>query len=251
MKKKFFAILFASVMTISLVACSGNDVATSKEEVVVEESEQNLEEEVVEAEEPEIIEEVVEEPKDTRMEDGVAKVYKVVDAYKDILEHDHELDLSLQNDVEKMLADTFYLEGYNFQNGKDFFYGYGIYSTLMNYYYQYVNNDSGYFSIADWISQQPDEDTVIKMYIDGEPESTNDMMMFEAICVAKFLLECESVEGKELIETTEYNVSGVQSAYTITLNCDGNEDLVAVFDVDNNLLNIRTTDEWEYTYTFE
>lgn len=54
---------------------------------------------------------------------------------------------------------------------------------------------------------------------------------------------CDTVTVGDLIETTGYTVSGVESAYLMNVYCNGESEFEAVFDADENLLNIWPVDK--------
>ena len=49
---------------------------------------------------------------DDRLEEGMEKVHRVVEAYDAIMENGYELNMTIQSDIEKLENQTFYLEGY-------------------------------------------------------------------------------------------------------------------------------------------
>lgn len=60
-----------------------------------------------------------------------------------------------------------------------------------------------------------------------------------------FFKSCKSVTGYEFVETDKYSVAGNKSSYIIKLDCDGNRGCTAVFDKNDNLLNIVTSETFD------
>ena len=90
------------------------------------------------------------------------------------------------------------------------------YSIICAYYNNYVNNNTGWYSVEDWVRQQENSDALKYHYFKdikiGDNYNTNDILMLEAASIARFLILCDSVVGTKLIETDEYIVSGIKSA---------------------------------------
>lgn len=195
-----------------------------------------------------VAEEVV--ANDQRIENCLTKISRLTDAYVELIEHDHELDLAIQNDIENLTYDSFALEGYTFADGEEFGTSFCIYNTGVQYYYQYINENGNFYKMADWMSEQPDRDIVAEKYMDDDDTDTNNIMLMEAIAVAKFLSGCTNIEAVDLVETKEFVISDVTSEYAASLLCDGVSGLTAIFDQEGNLLNIRTPEDWVYETTF-
>ncbi len=121
------------------------------------------------------------------------------------------------------------------------------------YYNQYVNAEGYLYNFSSWMLQQPSSDS-IRALVPGldEAESTNELLMMEAICTISYITSFEKTTVGEVYETTEYVVSGTQSAYAANIILDGveSEKLTAVFDEKGNMLNICSTGFDEYVVTF-
>jgi hypothetical protein len=134
---------------------------------------------------------------------------------------------------------------------------------VLKYFYNYVNNDSGYYDIKEWLEAQTKEemDTLRSeffysyTYTDSE---TNDFIMYEAVGTLKVFIEnnIENVSVGELRAgdeceviylnsvTGEYEVSGIPIYYELPILLNGEySDATAVFDEEGNLLNILT--DWD------
>ena len=191
---------------------------------------------------------------DDRLENGMKKVHRVIEAYDAIMKNGYELNMVIQSDIEKLENDTFYLDGYYFADGKVVDREATVYSIGIEYYNNYVNNNGEHYNMAEWMSNQPNNESVRNKYFTealGESYETNNKLLMEAIAVANYLKNCEYLEGLKIIETDEYMVNNTKSAYVIPLNCDGDTSLTAIFDEDNNLLQIWTPEGWNgYLFSF-
>ena len=72
---------------------------------------------------------------------------------------------------------------------------------------------------------------------------TKDVLLLEAIGLIAYMKSCETVGATNFVETTDYTVSGIQSAYLMTIACNGVDELEAVFDAEGHLLNIWPIEE--------
>lgn len=191
------------------------------------------------------------EGEDNRLEEGMTKVYTLIDAYNDLLsQHKYAEDL-LQADVESLDDAELGNLGLTTADGNEIQTSHGYYSVLITYYFDYVNNGikygDGYSDFSELAAQLPDENSIKSKYgfVDEGESKTNKVIMFEAVGVLPFLASCEAVHGTDLVETTEYVMGDYTSAYAIPLNCDGNTGLTAVFDADGNLMNICSSDDFD------
>ena len=255
--KKIVTVLAVATMLMSSLSACGKTEDTTTDKPAAEasvETEQTSEaagtETVAETEAVAATEENP-EGEDNRLEEGMTKVYTLIDAYNDLLsQHKYAEDL-LQADVESL--DNAEFENLDFvnSNGDKIDTKYGVYCVLIKYYYDYVNNGikygDGYSDFSELAAQLPDEKSIMAKYgfTDEGENKTNTIIMFEAVGVLPFLASCEAVHGTDLVETTEYVMGDYTSAYAIPLNCDGNTGLTAVFDADGNLMNICSSDDFD------
>lgn len=258
--KKIVTVLAVATMLMSSLSACGKTEDTTTDKPAAEasvETEQTSEaagtESVAETEAVAATEENP-EGEDNRLEEGMTKVYTLIDAYNDLLsQHKYAEDL-LQADVETIddaeLGDL----GFVAADGNEFVKVGGYYSVLIKYYFDYVNNGikygDGYSDFSELAASFPDEKSVMESFgfpydPTDEESTTNDMIMYEAVGVLPFLASCEAVHGTDLVETTEYVMGDYTSAYAIPLNCDGNTGLTAVFDADGNLMNICSSDDFD------
>lgn len=254
--KKIVTVLAVATMLMSSLSACGKTEDTTTDKPAAEasvETEQTSEAEAAGTETVAATEENT-EGEDNRLEEGMAKVYTLIDAYNDLLsQHKYAEDL-LQADVETIddaeLGDL----GFVAADGNEFVKVGGYYSVLIKYYFDYVNNGikygDGYSDFSELAASFPDEKSVMESFgfpydPTDEESTTNDMIMYEAVGVLPFLASCEAVHGTDLVETTEYVMGDYTSAYAIPLNCDGNTGLTAVFDADGNLMNICSSDDFD------
>lgn len=257
--KKIVTVLAVATMLMSSLSACGKTEDTTTDKPAAEasvETEQTSEAEAAGTEsvaETEAVAATEENPEgeDNRLEEGMAKVYTLIDAYNDLLsQHKYAEDL-LQADVETLDDAELGNLGFVAADGNEIQTNYGYYSVLITYYFDYVNNNikygDGYSDFSELAAQIPDEKGIIAKYgfTDEESNNTNTVIMYEAVGVLPFLASCEAVHGTDLVETTEYVMGDYTSAYAIPLNCDGNTGLTAVFDADGNLMNICSSDGFD------
>ena len=255
--KKIVTVLAVATMLMSSLSACGKTEDTTTDKPAAEasvETEQTSEAAGTESvAETEAVAATEENPggEDNRLEEGMTKVYTLIDAYNDLLsQHKYAEDL-LQADVESL--DNAEFENLDFvnSNGDKIDTKYGVYCVLIKYYYDYVNNGikygDGYSDFSELAAQLPDEKSIMAKYgfTDEGENKTNTIIMFEAVGVLPFLASCEAVHGTDLVETTEYVMGDYTSAYAIPLNCDGNTGLTVVFDADGNLMNICSSDDFD------
>ena len=248
MKKKMIATLLTFTMALSMVACgnaentgtSNDNANVSTESAVAEvpETSAPTTESVVDTE---AIVETEPEVADTRIEDGMTKIERLFEAHDVLLSQGKVLENYVQHDTEGLTYVCFDLKQFTTADGIKYQRNTAIYATAIEYYDHYVNNNGEYYDLETWLSTQENSDAIAsKYFILGEDYETNNTLLFEAIGLIAYMKACETVEPIELIETSEYVISGITSAYAIPLNCDDDVDLTAVFDADGRLLNICT-----------
>ncbi len=257
--KKIVTVLAVATMLMSSLSACGKTEDTTNDKPAAEasvETEQTSEAEAAGTEsvaETEAVAATEENPEgeDNRLEEGMTKVYTLIDAYNDLLsQHKYAEDL-LQADMESMDNAEIFDLGFTFADGKEIVTCGGYYCVLSKYYFDYVNNGikygDGYSDFYELAAQIPDENSIRSKYgiTDKGENNTNTIIMYEAVGVLPFLASCEAVHGTDLVETTEYVMGDYTSAYAIPLNCDGNTGLTAVFDADGNLMNICSSDDFD------
>lgn len=254
--KKIVTVLAVATMLMSSLSACGKTEDTTTDKPAAEasvETEQTSEAEAAGTETVAETEAVVAteentEGEDNRLEEGMTKVYTLIDAYNDLLsQHKYAEDL-LQADVETLDDAELGNLGFVTADGNEIQTAGGYWCVLSKYYFDYVNNGikygDGYSDFSELAKQLPSENEAKKMY-GMTNDDTNDVIMEEAAGVLPFLASCEAVHGTDLVETTEYVMGDYTSAYAIPLNCDGNTGLTAVFDADGNLMNICSSDDFD------
>lgn len=255
--KKIVTVLAVATMLMSSLSACGKTEDTTTDKPAAEasvETEQTSEaagtESVAETEAVAATEENP-EGEDNRLEEGMEKVYTLIDAYNDLLsQHKYAEDL-LQADVESLDDAELGNLGLVTADGNEIQTVFGYYSVLITYYFDYANNGikygDGYSDFSELSAKIPDLKSIMTKYgfTDEGDNDTNEIILVEAIRVLPFLASCEAVHGTDLVETTEYVMGDYTSAYAIPLNCDGNTGLTAVFDADGNLMNICSSDDFD------
>lgn len=254
MKKRIIALAMATIMALTMIACGKEEVTnTSNEANTTVESTTD----VVETEPTNVVEETT-EPTDTvetvtpetepveevfvfDLEYGMAKVNRLMEAYDTLMSQDKLFEDHLQLYTESLTGNKFNFGEFTTADGKVMQTGRQVYATTIIYYNNYVNNNMEYYDLTDWFSEQENEVSILSMipnFESVEEYTTYDTLLLEAISLLAYMDNCETIEGKEVVEYTDWTVSGIQTAYSIILVCDGEEMLEAVFDTEGHLLNI-------------
>jgi len=278
MKKKILLMLMAVTMIgVCFVGGCGSkeepiEETVVTEEVVEETTEDSVEVEVTVEEEKEttlgyiiepmpekeeVVEEVVEvESEEFTAEKGFEKVLKLFDARQELLDHeDINSDLNFLYAVETLtrgisICEISTSDGFSLDNFDDFKSSYIKYAIVSNYFYDYVNNDSGYYNLGEYASSNTSEDILNKYWggIPADDADVEDLIMCETSSVIPYLLEnMENLKIGELVvgdECTSNPVSGIEVYYEIPLLInDENSGVIAVFDKDCNFLNFITNED--------
>lgn len=253
MKKKLLMLL-VTVMTTCLMACaSGKDAKTSSEPteapelVATETPTPEPTETPTPTPEPTNTPTPTPEPVDTRFEDGVAKVERMLEAYNTLLDQDLEINNWIQCDTECLYFSCQNVDGINTADGLHVMNGGSISSACIAYYNHYVNENGEYYDLQAWIAEQPNDrylwDLYFADYNPGDTYYTADILLFEAIGLMSYF-EKYGVNGIEMMDSTDYEVSHITSSYIIKLESNG-DSFIAIFDEENNLLNIiPENEEW-------
>lgn len=124
-------------------------------------------------------------------------------------------------------------------------------ATVVNYFYDYVNNNCGYYDLGEYLTSHT-YDEIIDKYssnLKNEEWDTEEIIMLETIGVIPYLLlNMEDITFGELIACNEdckiNPVSGVEVCYEMPLLINEEKcGVTAVFDESGNLLNLITVDE--------
>lgn len=189
---------------------------------------------------------VVPEKKDTRFEDGMKKVLKLIDAYDDLIKYGGECEYMMQTDLEMLSNLCFENIDVKTKDGKKFDDRLAWRAVGAMYYFNYVNNNTGYYDFETWIENQKDSNTIGSMLFChlkvGDFADTNDCLMFEAPALINWFKQAKSIKGYGFEETDRYSVTGEKCAYIIKLDVDGDKTCTAVFAKNDALLNIVTSD---------
>lgn len=251
MKKKLVALLFVGVLSLSLIACGGNSDTTQDTASQATEDTKTVEDTASETENTETVgdedttvEASGEQEAAFTLEDGLKKVNTVKAAYNDLTANsaDKEIETAVLTDYKNFISGTF--------SGDDIWIQYASGENLMTsktelaigalYMDNYINQGTGYYDFATWLENQ-DESTMLShcglTELSSDRQNSDDLLMVGTFLAAEFLGGCSDISG-ELVQSSEYTIAGVPSAYVIKLTCDGKTGGTAVFDADGNFLNI-------------
>lgn len=159
-----------------------------------------------EAAEPigETAESATEQVTDNRLDEGIAKVYKGIQAYNDLVSHGGILNETLQDLVENIEPEKYDLDHPVTKDGYPIQTAMRVNGALINYYWSYINEDSGYYDIEEWISNQENDDALFASKIcDWTGDLTNNACMMEFIGLMNFMNQCSQIVGTDVIEADE------------------------------------------------
>ena len=122
-------------------------------------------------------------------------------------------------------------------------------TTTLNYFYNYVNNDTGYYSLEKYVQEHTSDEIYNELGIgsrkNGVAIDTNSVLMYNSVCLIEYLLNnMDTLEAGELLEgdaiTVKWTeINGIPVYYQLPLLINGEySHLDAVYDVNGNLLNI-------------
>ena len=254
MKKKFIVLTFVSVLSFSLISCGSTvdnttdttstkieDISVKDTEVAVVETETQVEEVATE--------EATEQSFVFTLDYGMEKVNMIKNAYNDLIANstDKPVETAIIHDYKNFISGTYTGGDYQYPDGT-YLSLWGEYAVGALYMNNYINNGTGYYDFSEWLNSQEDKRI---MNLCGFPEDTNaewtsdDVLMCGAFLAAEYLNSCTEITG-ELVESTDYTIAGIQSAYVINLTCDGKTGGTAVFDEEGHLLNILMADNSDF-----
>lgn len=127
-------------------------------------------------------------------------------------------------------------------------------ATVANYFYDYVNNNSGYYDLGEYLTSHTFDEIIDKYSSNLRNESvdTDIVIMAEAPGVLPYLLEnLDNLSFGDLIsgeECTAASVNDIDVYYEMPILINGEKcGVTAVFDEAGNLLNLITVDEDGWT----
>lgn len=189
------------------------------------------------------------EPKNVAA-NAVEKFQLLNDVYGDILDRNNDHS-SLFLKVTQHNFEMFTLD-YDIENGELEMYtadgnrlsiGYGVFSVLLSYYDNRINNNEDWYDIAKWVSQFETENKMAEQIFDISADhiDTNETFMGGVSWYASTILKADEITfGEPEYEIDHYEFpNGVVAYYTMPIIIDGNDyGLDAVFDEDGNLINV-------------
>ena len=121
--------------------------------------------------------------------------------------------------------------------------------SILNYFYNYVNNDTGYYSLEQYVQEHISDEIYNELEIgdrqNGVALSGCETLMYSAVWTMEYLLNnLDYLEAGELLEgdaiTAEWiEVSNISVYYQLPLLINGEySHLDALYDESGNLLNI-------------
>ena len=265
-KKRVVAITVSTMLLFALTACGKdketdsdsstitvNVIESTVENTVEDTTNVNTETTAVETIEETTVEsssdgvEIGDNFNDNRLDEGMAKIYKGLQAYNDLVSHGGTLNEMLQDLTENLEPEKYDLDHPVTKDGLPIQTAMGVYGAILNYYWNYINEDSGYYDIGEWIDNQENNADLFSNIIckwPKENDNTNDKCMLEFIGIMNFMNQCNQIVGTDVIEADENTpMQYLNPSYYIPLNCDGNTNFAAVFDSEGNLLNVCNFDD--------
>lgn len=159
--------------------------------------------------------------------------------FLEVTQHNFEM-FTLDYDIENGELEMYTADGNRLSIG------YGVYSVLMSYYNNRINNNEEWYDISEWVSKFETENKMAEQIFDISADhiDTNETFMGGVSWYASTISKADEItfdEPNYEIDHYEF-LSGVVAAYTMSIIIDGNDyGLDAVFDEDGNLINI-----WDY-----
>lgn len=264
MKRKLAMICIISTLAFSLTACGNSTDATTP---ATNETEEASTEEVATTEEsaanitstekstPEPVEkqtpEPTEEPQNEFTKDiAEAKVAELFNARNELFANGKvDTDLNFLVAAETLtggikLTGITTADGINTDDDPDI-----KIAAICNYFYDYVNNNSGYYDLEEYLTSNASEDILNKYcrYL-GNGGNTNNIIMEETPAIIPYLLEnLDNLTFGDLIsgeECTATPVSDVEVYYEMPILINEEKSgITAVFDEAGNLLNLITLED--------
>ena len=266
MKKKL-VISVMLVMLLCMVGC-GAETTDAEVETVTETVAETVEETIVEESEVVEVEETTEEVvvEISREDMAMEKINKLKDAYYDLINSKDIVAVSSQFFIElkgvPVESPDFLLEKAKTSNGHSSNSS-CLYASTGSYYYDYVNNDNGIYDFSEWFAKYENIESIFADffgtadvdYINSEIfksdeetgyETENFITMATAAANMPYMVSFDEITLGECVETTEYKICGIDSAYIYPIYFDGKDiGSFAIFDANDNLLNIYYPDEFK------
>ena len=263
MKKKL-VISVMLVMLLCMVGC-GAETTNAEVETVTETVAETVEETIVEESEVVEVEETTEEVvvEISREDMAMEKINKLKSAYYDLINSKDPIAMSMQYfmeyDVWPIGSDDTRILSAVSTDGKGISY-WAVFPTLCGYYYDYVNNDIPKTDFAEKINPFSSSEILLSYYGVSDAEyidkeilklneeegtiSVNYALMCSASWFMPYMVSFDEITLGECVETTEYKICGIDSAYIYPVYFDGKDiGSFAIFDANDNLLNIYYDEE--------
>lgn len=269
MKRKLAMICIISTLAFSLTACGNSTDATTP---ATNETEEASTEEVATTEEsaanitstekstPEPVEkqtpEPTEEPKNEFTKDiAEAKVAELFNARNDLFKNGKvDTDLNFLVAAETLsggikLTGITTADAVNTDEHAE-----AKWATVANYFYDYVNNESGYYNLGEYLTSHTYDEIIDRFFskLRNESVDTDIVTMLEAPGVLPYLLEnLDNLSFGDLVsgeDCTAKPVSGIEVYYEMAILLNGEKcGVTAVFDKSGMILNLITVDEDGWT----
>ena len=208
-------------------------------------------------------------------EEALEKVHKLMDAYHDLLASNDETTWNILDRCERY-DDVGYIvpktkDGLEL-NWTEEELGLGSVASIVmgsNYYYNYVNNDTGYYDFTEYIeSHSMDEilyEHMSQNYVQNIREgliSCDKILMSHGLMLIPYMNQFEEITANKFVEGDACTFEAVNETkvyYELYLDLDGQySGLRALYDANGNMLNVTYTDDTnglveeldEYIYTF-
>lgn len=298
MKKKVLLIL--SILSITIIGCGNKnltDVSVSNENIETVESSENEEtteysEEVTSTEEStEEVEvtESTEEKEEVNENDldgdgyddatgwitpeaqeisiqGLDKIEKAMNAYTELLDQKKMVENAFVYFYETGDPTPFSDTGLMTKDGCYTFTGKAFMATLQSYYYNYVNNNTGYYDFYEWFCNQESCEAIESLWVgeEGRQEDGSLCMgtwMDGTVYIMAYLNEVGYDDiyiyyyDNQTYKNDVWYVGSDRIAYALSIAINNEIVAFAYFDEEGDLLDIRPTEDWWETnkrvYTFK
>lgn len=185
-------------------------------------------------------------------EEAVAKIDKLIEAHDVLLDQNDEFvndllygaeTLSAERDPDIETSDGINIKGKEVDT-----------VIVINYFYDYINNDGGYYDLKNYIQTHTYKEINEKYLFSGHCNFwSTEVILKEAIGLIPYMKQSDNIEYGDLVEENEITMEHADVAYSMTIKCDDHGgDFIAVYDIKGNLLNVFPIDDnWDnYVFTF-
>lgn len=197
---------------------------------------------------------------------GLDKIEKAMNAYTELLDQKKMVENAFVYFYETGDPTPFSDTGLITKDGCYTFTGKAFMATLQTYYYNYVNNNTGYYDFYEWFCDQESCEALESLWVGEEGRQEDGSLclstwMSGACYVLPYLNEVTydniyiDYYDNQTYKNDSWYVGSDRIAYALSIAINDELDAFAYFDEEGDLLDIRPTESWWETnkmvYTFK